>query len=970
MTVRSLNGLNGTSTGVVITNRMEAQLPLEQTQATFLDPITIAMKGLNGFGGAGKVIKVNSSNNALEYADDINEVITATLPLLRTGDDIALKGISGFTGAGKIIKINSNNDGLEYATDEGSNWTLNGSSLYPLATSTNVLIGSTTNTNSSKFFVNGTSEFNNDVVINNGSAESRLLIGTNSFSGNGSLVVYNPTGAGLVVFSPTQGQANRISLRGTSNTGSDEARITFDPMVGSAEETYLRFQYADKYFFDKQIIIDTTGAELSNGTNTYTLPSSSGTLALTSDIFAGYWSLPVFGSNALVPTDDDYFIQLQKQTDSTFETLLEFYNINQFTDYQYFRFSMNDDGTNGKLKFDSERNSTITNVYEILDAGYMAFNKAIEIKDTVFQFTAPNGNNFSFPTSGGSGILATTNLIPTVPTNNNQLTNGAGYITASSSDVLTNKSISYSQITGTPTTITNNNQLVNGAGFITASSTNTLTNKSISYSQITGTPTTITNNNQLVNGAGFITNSGNESISVNNLIGANDSGNNIASNSSYGWEFRGTDNRQISFPGYTYYAFLGSSSTYSYLININNIGDAYKISGTSTSNLTHNFTGKIQVNTIEAVNESSNTIVSNSSYGWEFRGTSTRYNISFPNGTYYPFLGTETSNPYFIHINNIGDAYQISGTSTSTLTHTLLGQTIIDGASTNPALKFQTGSTVYLQSGRTSTFPSSNMGGTWDGVSVPIGNAYYQGGANTNDGEGFWFCQNGQTTAFSSTADLKSMRWYDEDSITTGWYIERAGGSAIGFSDRRMKTDIIDYKNSCFEKYSKIRTVRYKYKIPDTINPERLTKQSCIDLYNDKYYGIIAQEIYELYPELNICCEVRDKKKWDYRKDNWEKGVYEEEHKQWLIDKEKFECENQEEGKECCYKQKEPQKIFDEEEPILRFDYNRLNIITIGVVQDLIKENETLRTELDTYKSLMDKLINAKSFAEFKKNIA
>ena len=59
MTVRSLNGLNGTSTGVVITNRMEAQLPLEQTQATFLDPITIAMKGLNGFGGAGKVIKVN-----------------------------------------------------------------------------------------------------------------------------------------------------------------------------------------------------------------------------------------------------------------------------------------------------------------------------------------------------------------------------------------------------------------------------------------------------------------------------------------------------------------------------------------------------------------------------------------------------------------------------------------------------------------------------------------------------------------------------------------------------------------------------------------------------------------------------------------------------------------------------------------------------------------------------------------------
>ena len=182
---------------------------------------------------------------------------------------------------------------------------------------------------------------NNDVVINNGSAESRLLLGTNSFSGNGSLVVYNPSGAGLVIFSPTQGQANKISLRGTSNTGSDEARITFDPGI---VETYLRFQYADKYFFDKQLIIDTTGAELSNGTNTYTLPSSSGTLALTIQI----------------------------------------------------------------------------------------------------------------------------------PSNNNQLTNGAGFITASSTDTLTNKSISYSQITGTPSAYTLPTNLTNYNSRMTTTLTDTI----------------------------------------------------------------------------------------------------------------------------------------------------------------------------------------------------------------------------------------------------------------------------------------------------------------------------------------------------------------------------------------------------------------------------------------------------------------------------------------------------------------
>ena len=46
-----------------------------------------------------------------------------------------------------------------------------------------------------------------------------------------------------------------------------------------------------------------------------------------------------------------------------------------------------------------------------------------------------------------------------------------------STQTLTNKSISYSQLTGTPTIPTNNNQLTNGALYITANSTDTLTNK-------------------------------------------------------------------------------------------------------------------------------------------------------------------------------------------------------------------------------------------------------------------------------------------------------------------------------------------------------------------------------------------------------------------------------------------------------------------------------------------------------------
>ena len=110
----------------------------------------------------------------------------------------------------------------------------------------------------------------------------------------------------------------------------------------------------------------------------------------------------------------------------------------------------------------------------------------------------------------GSGTFA---LTSDVPTNNNQLTNGAGYITTSFTNT--------NQLTNGAgfVTFTNNNQLTNGAGYITTSFTNTnqLTNGagfitgvstfSGDYNDLTNTPTIPTNNNQLTNGAGYITTS-------------------------------------------------------------------------------------------------------------------------------------------------------------------------------------------------------------------------------------------------------------------------------------------------------------------------------------------------------------------------------------------------------------------------------------------------------------------------------
>ena len=128
-------------------------------------------------------------------------------------------------------------------------------------------------------------------------------------------------------------------------------------------------------------------------------------------------------------------------------------------------------------------------------------------------------NDHTIPS--GSGTFA---LTSDVPTNNNELTNGAGYITTSFTNT--------NQLTNGAgfVTFTNNNQLTNGAGYITTSFTNTnqLTNGAgfvtfTNNNQLTNgagyITTSFTNTNQLTNGAGFITNAVSGVLTATSFIG-------------------------------------------------------------------------------------------------------------------------------------------------------------------------------------------------------------------------------------------------------------------------------------------------------------------------------------------------------------------------------------------------------------------------------------------------------------------
>jgi len=458
----------------------------------------------------------NSETNV--YVNTI-DVFTGTLPIeviqtsINQPVNISLKGITSFSGtAGNVLKSNATNNALEWGSDAGSNWTLSGTNLTPLATTTNISIGTATNTNSYGVYV----------------LDKEIAIKTSAGSGSS---------YGLRIINDGYSVLNYLD-----NTGN---------MFWAGAQ--------NDYNFDKKLIINTSasGNELSNGTFTYNLPSSSGgTLALTSDIptpTTQYWSLT---GNLLEPTStydlkvdgvikigtstENYVLQTD-DTDHTFQikeqdgtNVFKYDSDNGYVDFgtiagsrMNFGYSTlhgtdTDYPSNVSMPFGTISSiygasafirsvttddlilseygaspATITTTLRCNAGGDVAFTRGANFSNQVVINTGglglelSNGNyEYSFPNLDGT--LA---LFSQIPTNNNQLINGSAYITQSSTDTLTNKTIiSFTGNSGavvqTPSstgTLALVSQIPSVSGFITASSTDTLTNKTWNSSIISET---------------------------------------------------------------------------------------------------------------------------------------------------------------------------------------------------------------------------------------------------------------------------------------------------------------------------------------------------------------------------------------------------------------------------------------------------------------------------------------------------
>ena len=442
-----------------------------------------------------------------------------------------------------------------------------------------------------------------------------------------------------------------------------------------------------------------------------------------------------------------------------------------------------------------------------------------------------------------------------------------------------------------------------------------------------------------------------DKLKIGNILGSTyPTVTSMVEDTQYGWKFRGrVPKYQIRLGNRVW---MGNeddeAATGQYNLYVGT-GDAYQI----TNNLEHKALG----NTFSCANNYLKFNYSADRCFFSCPVGTNQNDSSFP-GSFLAYHQNATE----LYFNCPNDSYDT--TNSSNIAFAMAGnrkQAIF--GSTNPAVSYYKtdGSTIYANLGMSGTFPANF--GEWSSQSVPNGDIlFYIGGANTNDTEGYFMGANGQGNYISSTGDDNALNWYDEDIAPTaqGWYISVTG--TIGsISDKRFKTDIKTYKNSNFEKFKQIRTITYKKKKPK-LSQKRLEKKSCIDKYNNIHYGVIAQDFYSLYPELEPTESLLKLKKWEYRRDNWDKGVYEKEYDEWKTKKEEYEKCNCEKDCEDKFKEKPPTKDFTIEEPQKVVDYQRLNILTIGVVQDLIKT-------IEDQQKIINKLVSANSFKDFKSSI-
>ena len=1069
MSARSLNGLSGNTTNVYVNTNLSATLPLEENQSSFNNPITISLKGLNGLGTAGQIIKMNAGGTALEYGDAdpsfiriADETIgsnsygilydptypkslgNAYLKYHTNGTDLRLNtrvgtstgihldygnsNVFSFLSGGTMKVKNSGQSQYEFTYPNQSGtialtsgiptqyWgfsSTNTGVVYPTSTAYSVLIGTSTpssvsysletsksilcgdkldvlddltvsniwrveysspytyfydptNYSSSnpfnQYHTNGTLYLSNLPVNNGSSSNFKWSVGNSkqlmNLDANGLLTVFGTTQSEIKIMN--DGNTNDVSiLNFTNNSSPDFYKFEFK----NSANTFTLWNYTNPVFnHDAVNDIFTIEADLTVKNNIY----NTSAIDIKCSNASGAKSILDF-SIAGVGMKFQYIYDLNSDSfllkNIAGTTLTSINTFNEFTtsmkttiQNQLILTGSAPQISNGTYTYTLPSSS---GTLALEAGGWENFNsitlkpsntsiEAILVKNAIEFY-----DSYSSPTEGYQILVNHTDntfKITNLSNNKNIFTfdNDTDIITSTMKHSISNQLV----LTGSSPQISNGTQtftLPNSSGTLALTSnipslTNNIRLADITNYGIIYDPSyTLSLANSSLN---YHTNG--STVRLNCRVNNGGSGSNIgldfANNNVFRFDSSGTINVKNS--GQSMYSFNTPNKSGTIALT----DDIY---WTKVGTELQYGAGDVRFNSLVAYNSISNKIINNTSYGWQFQGTSARQ-ISITGATsYYPFIGSSSSYPYVNHINNIGDAYRISGTAASNLKHEFFGRVGIQIAS--PAVPLHVAS-------------QSSGGGTF--TSGFYARSYAAGGGfASNNGYSAW------------NTDPISIVGEGGGYFKTGYIVA---------SDRRIKTNIEDVPDNLALEYLRDIPCRYYEYIDKTRG-------------YDKTIGFIAQEVKEIFPlAVSIGEEIVP-------------DVYKNITCIWTEKEDKFilsspdltnvsgieylfyglcECEENEERISCVGNEDNTftfDKKFDtvfcygsEVKDFNRLSHEKLFTLNFSATQEIDKiqqthiteiallkeENETLKIELEGLKGIINKLVKATSFKNFKETIA
>ncbi len=419
---------------------------------------------------------------------------------LLIGNSSGNYSVNNLTAGSNITITNSSGNISIASTDTNTNYfNISGSNIFPINTTDNLLIGSSTNSGTAKLYVSGTAEITGKLTLLSTLNDLTIPVGLDT------IAVIN--GSQTLTFKTLTSPVINTSISGTAILDEDDMASNSNTKVATQQsiKAYVdtlktKYDFSTSVSNGKLLIGNSSGnysvANLTAGTN-ISITNSSGGITITNTATtitnnnqitngAGYITatstdtlenkslthpktdgIRTLAGNNLLNLNALFGLSLGNTIDDT--TIFSLQNLQNTSNRDIFGYTgttltfnnnsdslvMNGSGISGNLVLDEDAMSSNSNTKLATQQSIKAY---VDTLKTKYDFTTSVSNG-KLLIGNGSGNYSVNNLtaginisiinssggitINNILTNNNQLTNGVGYITATSNDTLENKTLTF-----------------------------------------------------------------------------------------------------------------------------------------------------------------------------------------------------------------------------------------------------------------------------------------------------------------------------------------------------------------------------------------------------------------------------------------------------------------------------------------------------------------------------------------------